>query len=139
MTVMVANGVTIAVGDGASPEAFTALGDVIDIAGPEESVPAIDASNLSSTIRSYEGGLREGGEIVVEQHMDPDHATASTLRTAFTAKTKKNYKITLTDAAPATTYIVQCLIIGDSGPKVSMDQTVKRTWRLKVTSAPTIA
>lgn len=139
MTVMVANGATIAVGDGASPEVFTAYGEIIDIQGPEESRPAIDATHLGSSIRTFEAGIRDGGTVVVEQHHDPDAAVSSTLRTQFTAGTKKNHRITLTDTAPATTYTFQCLVISDSGPKISMDQTIKRTWTLRVTNAPTIA
>lgn len=141
MTAWISNGATIAVGDGASPEVFTTIGEVLTIDGPKESRPVIDTSTLSSSIRTGKVGLRDGGTVSVTCHLDPATTSQDTVYTHFTAATatEKNYRITLTDTAPAETITFSAIVQEYGGPEISIDETIKLSFTLKVISAPTYA
>lgn len=141
MTAWISNGAVIAVGDGASPEVFTAIGEVLTIDGPKESRPIIDTSTLSSSIRSGKVGLRDGGTVAVTCHLDPATTAQDTVYTHFTAATgtEKNYRITLTDTSPAETITFAAVVQEYGGPEIAIDDTIKLSFTLKVVAAPTYA
>ena len=135
---MISNGCTIALGDGASPEVFTALDEVISISGPSESAPTIDVTALDDTARAYLRGIEDGGELTIEAHWDPDDTLGQVAaRTSFTAQTTKNWKITFTDS-PASTFDFAAMVTSWS-TSIELDQSVKVSIGLKLTGAITVA
>jgi len=132
MTAWISNGVVIAVGDGASPEVFTAIGEVISIDGPSQSAPVADATALDDTAKVFLRGIEDGGTVNIECHCDPADAAQDTAYTQFTAGTNKNWKITLTDTAPSETITFAAFVVSHA-ISVQMDQTIKLTLGLKIT------
>lgn len=70
-------GTKLKLGDGASPEVFAEIGEIVD--GPEDSDSAelVEVTNHQSagSRREYIGGLIDGGEITFTVNYDPDGAT----------------------------------------------------------------
>lgn len=98
-----AQGAKIAVGDGASPEVFTDIGEVTDFNTPDGEAPDIDVTHLGSTASEFLQGLPDNGNVSMSGNFVGSDTAQSTLRTSRVAQTLKNYKITLTDS-PATTF-----------------------------------
>jgi hypothetical protein len=138
MTAMIGNGTTLGVGDGASPEVFSTIGEVVSISGPNQTAAVADTTNLSSTARTFIRGLEDAGEINVECNLDPADTAQDAVYTAFTAGTAKNYKLSLTDSAPVETVTFSALVTA-YGISVAIDQTTKLNFTLKVSGNTTWA
>lgn len=95
-------GVTLARGDGADPEVFTPVAEIISISGPSGSASVIDTSHLGSTFVEKLMGLPDEGQITFECNFVGGDTAQEGLRTDRTSRTLRNFKITLTDD-PATT------------------------------------
>lgn len=97
------HGTLLKVGDGAGgSEAFTTIGEVLDISGPGTTLNTEDATNHDS------GGWREpiptileGGEVSFELNYYKA-ATQTSLRTDMEARTKRNFKMVLPLSSPET-------------------------------------
>jgi len=60
-------------GNGAEPEAFTAVGNVGSFSGPNIERETYDTTaHDGDGWREFIGGLKDGGEVSVEVHYDPD-------------------------------------------------------------------
>lgn len=135
---LLSNGCTLALGDGASPEVFTVLDELISISGPAEAAPTIDATALDDTARKFIRGIEDHGELSVQAHWDPDDTLGQVAaRTSFTAQTTKNWKITFTDS-PATTWTFAAIVVGWS-TEVALDQSIQVTIGVKISGAITEA
>ena len=139
MTAWISNGCTIAVGDGASPEVFTSIGEVMSIDGPNQSRAAVDTTNLGSTAKTFLAGIEDGGECTFEFHLDPADGAQDTAYTQFTAGTLKNWRIPLTATAPAETITFSAMVMNFNAPKVAIDQVINGAITLKVTGNTTWA
>lgn len=104
-----AQGATIAVGDGASPEVFTEIGEVTDFTTPDGEAPDIDVTHLGSTAAEFLQGLPDNGSVPISGNFVGGDAAQSTLRTARAAQTLKTFKITLTDS-PATVFTFSAFV-----------------------------
>jgi hypothetical protein len=101
MTTIQSQGTSLTVGDGASPEVFNAVGQIVNIDGPTGSAPVIDVSNLASTAREKNMGLPDEGQITLSLQYDPDDTGQTRLKTLRTNRTAGNFKINMSDS-PAT-------------------------------------
>jgi len=72
-----AYGSSFKIGDGASPEVFTAVAEIKDIAGPNLTRASIDVTNQDSIDRWRESipGLRDGDMVTVQANWLPSNAT----------------------------------------------------------------
>lgn len=70
-------------GDGASPEVFTTVPDVVSISGPDASKGEIEVTDLSSTAKEFKGGLADFGRMTVELNYIPGNAVHGAMRTDF--------------------------------------------------------
>tara|TARA_Y100000310_G_C20252721_1_gene609850 strand:- start:192 stop:605 length:414 start_codon:yes stop_codon:yes gene_type:complete len=135
---IISNGTTVKLGDGASPEVFTALDEVISISGPSETAPIVDVTALDDTARAYLRGIEDGGEVTIECHWDPDDTLGQVAaKTAFVAQTTDNWKITFTDS-PASVFSFAAMVIGWA-TDVTLDQSVKATIGLKLDGGITLS
>lgn len=132
-----AQGCTIAIGDGASPEAFTEIIEVTDFTTPDGEAPDIPASHLGSTAAEFLQGLPDNGNVPISGNFVGSDAAQETMRTARKNQTLKTFKITLTDS-PATTFtfsaFVKSFVIG-----VATDDKLSFTSNLRVSGAVTEA
>ena len=96
-----AQGVTLSYSVG-SPTSFTGISNVTSFDGPGGSASVIDVTNLSSTAKEKLMGLPDEGQFSVDINLDPDDASHIALRQARAARTRTEFKLTLTDATPAT-------------------------------------
>ena len=97
-----AYGSVIQLGDGATPEVFTAIAEVIDISPPSMSRDDIDVSNQDSTSgwREFIPGWRDGGEMSFNCNWLPTNATHDEntgLLSTFTDDDRHNWKLILPD------------------------------------------
>lgn len=125
-------GVTIDLGDAGSPPAFTNIPEVRSISGPDGQANWMDMTDLSSTAKEGRPGLRDEGQLRLRMFYLPDNAVHMALRTAFTARTKKAFRLTFTDTAPATVWEFDAYVTGfqlaaDVDNPISLDVTVRIT------------
>lgn len=105
-------GMTVGLGDAASPEVFTTIDGIQGINGPTGTATVLDASDLSSTAKEKIIGLRDWGSFTLTTKYDPEDATHASLRGKLGATTSDNYKITFADASPATTWDFAAFVTG---------------------------
>lgn len=89
-----AKGTLLKLGDGAAPEVFTTIGQIMDIQGPNESRGTIDASD-HDTVAAKEflsEALYDGGEQTFELHWDPALATQLTMASLLRSGALRNYQ-----------------------------------------------
>lgn len=86
-------------GDGASPEVFTLVAEVLNI-GPVGSVaPEVDVTNLDSAAKEYIGGLPDGQQVEFEVNWLAGNTQQEALRDAV--GTTKNIQIVWSDSSQA--------------------------------------
>lgn len=133
MTVYVANGTTVARGDSASPEVFTAVTQVTVIGDVGEESSLIDVTNLSSTLREWQKAIPDGLELQCVAQWDPDDSTQTTIRdTDRAATTARNWRVTFPDS-PATTATFAALVTRAVVANAEIDNPLQFQWTLKPT------
>ena len=132
-------GMTLAIGDGASPEAFTTISGVSNLAGPTGGRELIDVTAINSTGKEYLVGLVDYGDITSTLFYEPANTQHALLWTAFIAagQTTTNFRITFTDS-PATTYTFAALVQGFPHD-FAADAAVSVNLTLKISGAITKA
>lgn len=129
-------GTTFAIGDGASPEVFSVVGEVTSIAGPSGQASVIDVSTLASTRREKIMGLPDEGQIQVSMNLDPgDTGGQVAMRTARDTREQTNFQITLTDS-PATVLEFAGYVLSFN-ISVGVDQVITAEATVEVTGAVT--
>lgn len=111
-------GAQLMVGDGASPETFESVADVMSITPGEMSTAVIDKTHLRSPAAHREKmpGLRDSGPFTCQLNWRPDHESQNNagggagsfagggLVAMWIARTVHNFQIVLNDGSPATTW-----------------------------------
>lgn len=115
-------GVTLSYSVG-SPTSFASIANVVSFNGPGGSASVIDVTNLSSSAKEKLMGLPDEGQFTLEINIDPDDASHQALRSARSARTRTEFKLTLTDGTPSTAifwgYVLGFAVSG------AVDQQVK--------------
>jgi len=86
-------------GDGASPEVFTTVGDVINVTGPGITKDEIEVTALDSSAKEFIGALDDPGEVSLELNWNPQDAEHVNLRTDAEGNTARNYRIVWSDVS----------------------------------------
>jgi len=86
-------------GDGASPESFTTIGDVISIAGPNISKDEIEVTALDSASKEFIAALDDPGELTLELNWNPQDSEHVNLRSDAEGTTQRNYQIVWNDVS----------------------------------------
>lgn len=82
------------VGDGAVPEKFTTLGELVSVAGPSMTHDMIDVSNLASAAKAFlAAGAVDSGEVGLELNFDEDAVDHAALITRITDGASTNYQL----------------------------------------------
>lgn len=129
-------GMTIASGDGASPEVFTSIAEIGSIDGPGGQANEIDVTDLSSTAKEFRQGLQDEGDVTCDFNFIPQNTQHALLRTDKSNQTLRNYRITFTDS-PATTWTFNAFVKGLSISN-GVDDVTKGSLTLRVTGGITV-
>jgi hypothetical protein len=96
-------GMTIGIGNGASPNVFSTITEVKNIAGPGGAAAEIDASDLASTAKEFRMGLQDEGQVTLTMNWIPTNTQHALLRTQRAAQALTTFLLTFTDS-PQTTW-----------------------------------
>lgn len=126
-------------GDGASPEVFTTIANLMDISGPAQKVDTIDTTvhNNANAYKTFIGGLMEGGDVKVPIIFDPADATHLGLITTLEARVTANYQLSI-PATPSVKWSFAGLITGLSHT-YKLNGVLMADLDIKVSGKPTLA
>jgi len=93
MDTAIGYGTEFQIGDGASPEVFTKLAEVLSISGPAFAKDAVEVTNMDSpsNFREYTPGMKDPGSISMSVNLTS--ANLTTLNTELGKTTATNYKV----------------------------------------------
>lgn len=93
-------GTLFQIGDGAGPEVFTTVAEVVNITAPDSTLSTVDATHMESPDRFSEKipALLDSGEAQIELNFVPGSATQKLLDDAHYALRKANFRIILPGA-----------------------------------------
>jgi hypothetical protein len=116
-----------------TPVEFTEIGEVTDFDGPSGSASIIDVSHLKSTRKEKRIGLPDEGQVSISVNLVPGDAGQIAVRTSRDNRTKKNYRLTLTDDADTTlVFAAFCMNFSTSG---AVDGKIAGKIGLEITGA----
>lgn len=140
MAVVESQGTTLGVDDvGASPVAYTTVGNVVDVTGLRGGqATVIDVSNLGSTAREKLMGLPDEGQVQLTLQYDPDDTGQTELETARDNRTRKSFQITMNDGSPATTFTFNGYVL-TFGVDFAVDQVVQSSITIEIDGSVTKA
>lgn len=123
-------GVELQRGDGGGTEVFNVIGEVISFQGPGGQASVIDVTHLLSTAREKKIGLQDEGQVTLECNLVPGDTQQIGLRDDRTNRTRRNFRLVLTDGA-TTTLSFAAYVLGFS-IQGAVDQVVRASITLEV-------
>ena len=137
-------GVTLARGNGASPEVFTDIAELMDLSPPSMTKDQVEATHTKSPdgFREYIPGLKDGGEFSATMNFLPSDTTqgntAGGLMHDFINESEtRNWRITY-PGSPAVTWTFRATVIGYE-VATPMDDKMTLVATFRVAGAPTVA
>jgi len=124
-------------GDGASPEVFTAVGDVVNIGGPSITKDEIEVTALDSTAKEFIGALDDPGELTMDLNWNPQDAEHVNLRSDAEASIVRNYRIVWGDVSA--TQVTMSAEVMEFTINTEPNDAVKASVRLKISGSLTWA
>ena len=104
-------GMVLQVGNAASPEVFTTIPELTNIAGPGGTAAVIDVTDLSSTAKEKRMGLTDEGQVTATMNYIPANTVHAGLRTDRINRTLRTFRIVFTDS-PATIWTFTGYVLG---------------------------
>lgn len=126
-------GIYLQVGDGASPETFTTIGEIADMPPIEVSKSDRDRTGYDDTVRQHAHGIEEPGTFTLTMFWDPDDTAQLGLITAYTNETDDNYKVLCPDS-PATDYDFSAKVMRYTTPYGAVDADLQWDVTFQLTS-----
>lgn len=137
-------GVTLARGDGASPEVFTSVVELIDITPPSMTKDQIEATHHASPggFREFIPGMKDGGEFTavfnwIKSHATQGNASGGLLNDFLNQDTPRNWRISF-PGSPVMTWTFRAVVTGFN-PSTPIDDRMTVNATFKVSGAPTVA
>jgi predicted secreted protein len=126
-------------GDGGSPEAFTAIAEIIELSGPAMSRDDIDVTSHQSSdgYREFIPGLRDGGEVTFTANYLPTNSTqddSTGLLEGFNSDTTENFRLVLPNSLG---YISFVGFLTAYEPDTPVEEQGQLSGTIKVTQKPT--
>lgn len=136
-TAAIGFGTTFSLGDGADPEVFTALAEVLDVTPPSDAVDIIEVTHMTSPDRTKEfiAGLTDPGECSFDINFLPGAGDDTALQAKRQTATVSNYRITFPNAA---TWTFAGILTGYS-PTAPVNDRMTASVTFKLTSSYTAA
>src|SRR5439155_8274016 len=94
---IVTTGTVIKRGNGASPEVFTAIAEVVDIDPPSAVAGEIDVSHLASVAKEFRAGLRDFGSGTLTVNLIPGNAQQEGMEDDGATGVIRNFQIINSD------------------------------------------
>lgn len=135
MAVFRGTGSTFARGDGASPEVFTTVGDIVSMSGPSITKEEIEVTALDSTAKEFIGALDDPGEITLELNWNPQDAEHVLLRSDAEGSATGNFRIVWNDVS--STQVDFNAEVMEFSINTEANVAVKASVRLKINGALT--
>jgi len=134
-------GTLLQIGDGASPEVFTTIAEVLDITGPGLTSDLVDITNMDSAGKWEESlpTILRSGEITFSVNFLPVNATQSStsgLINDFENRTNRNFQLVFTDSG-TTTWSIAAYVTNVS-PSMPVAGATTMDVTLKLTGQPTL-
>lgn len=126
--------------ESATPATFTAVGEVVDFTGPEESFSTLDPTNLADTRRRYALGLKDPGTMQIRYHLNYGDAGQDRMRSQFAAKARANFTLAIpagtlgSGASSSATTLSFTGFITSMGISGSLDSIVEATATIQLDS-----
>jgi hypothetical protein len=86
-------GATLGLGDGASPQVYTTIAEVMRCGAIGASNPEVDVSNLDSTAKEYIAGLADGNNVEFDMNWVQGNTEQQSLRTSAAAGATVNLRM----------------------------------------------
>lgn len=134
-------GATLEVGDGASPEVFSAVAYVSNISVSGYSVDAVDVTTHDSAnnFKEFIPGMVDGGEVSFDIVFDPDNTThdetAGGLKAIMDSRSIKNWKVTFADATNVWSFTG---FMTSFEFEVPIEDAITASCTIKTTAKPTL-
>ena len=134
-------GTLLKIGDGATPEDFTPIEEVVNITGPGLSTDPIDMTHQGSPgkCKEFIAGLKDGGEVTFDLNYIPTavtHNATAGLINDWENGTKRNFQLVFPDIGN-TTWAVTALVTGFE-PSAPVEDKLAASVTLKVSGQPTL-
>lgn len=126
-------------GNGASPEVFTTLAEVVNITPPSMARDTVDASHMQSpnAWREFIAGMKDGGEISLELNLVPGGVALISVMEEFAlsgSSALKNRQIVFPDGST----LACAAILTNAEPDAPLDDKMPLSVTLKVSGEPTL-
>lgn len=130
------NGSLLKVGDGAGPEVFTTIPEVMRLSGPAVRFDLLDVSSHDTVglFREFIPGFSDGDAINSDINWRPGNAIHKAVRIDAYAATRRNFKIVYPDTADNT--VTVGAFVEDYTPNADVGRPMTASLRMKVTGAP---
>jgi predicted secreted protein len=133
----ISNGTLLQIGDGASPEVFTTVPEVMQLTGPNVRFDMLDVTSHDTVgfFREWIPGLADGETITGKINWRPSNTIHKGIRVDQYARTNRNFKIVFPDSSFNT---VQCsTYIQQNNPSADIGQVLRSDLNMKITGQPT--
>lgn len=116
---------------------FTPIAKITDFSAFSGSASVIDTTNLDSTAKEKLMGLQDFGQVSINFFVIPDDAGQVALEAAKSARTLKNFKLTLNDTAN-TTYAFSGYVLSKSASG-AVDQAVTGSATIEISGTVAVS
>ena len=129
-----AQGTVLKIGNGASPEVFTAISEIKNFTGPGGAAAVIDVTDLSSLAKEKRMGLADEGQLSFVLHYIPSDTQHAALRAARASRVETNFQSEFTDASPSTVWSFSGFVTNFS-VSGSVDGVIEGNVTIEITGA----
>jgi hypothetical protein len=128
-------GSAVLLGDGESPEVFTAQGLTRQITPPPRVRAGVDGTVLGDTLETELPGIEEQSMVEFTQLWHPNHANHNLVDALFDSRAESNWRIAYGPAATAITATFPAQVFAIEPDTVEVNGAIARTVRLQRTGA----
>lgn len=123
----------VQIGDGATSETFTTIGEVLSFSGPGEEAGEIDVTSQDSSAKEYiSNGLADSPDMTIEVLFVGSNQPQQQLRVDLRAGTLRNFRYVLNDhPTNKTTATFAAIVKSFDGPSFSTGEPYKASISLK--------
>ena len=132
----IANGTLLKIGDGASPEVYTTVPEVMRLSGPSIRFDLLDVTSHDTVgfFREYIPGLADGEKVTAELNWRPSNAVHKGVRVDAYARTNRNFKIVFPDSSDNT--VTMSTYIESDATREDIGVQLLKSISLKITGQP---
>lgn len=128
---LIGTGVSLAYGNGDSPETFTEIDELVTLTPPPETRNEIDVSTHNAGVEEKILGMKRIGQVGFRINYVPGKASHVALRSFYDSNTEKNWKITYTDS-PATELTFAARVQSFSVQELTTDSPIQADCALTI-------